>query len=151
MTRGIIEEDEGYPLLVCTFWDGQLGECVQFITCPNNIHGWQRGYTSMTRADAVKFLMLTLKRLLTQVNSDRQSPPWWQTATLEDWAVIQKTMIELTQEFKDSRFSSQPESKRNMSLKEVMEQLIFDVLTRDVGEVIRSDSYVDRFLRGEKT
>lgn len=81
MTRQIIDDDEGYPLVVNTYAGGELGECVQVtilrqgVSC-NSDYG--HTYATMTRRNALKFFELALKRLKKQIERDKIDPPWWQ-------------------------------------------------------------------------
>jgi len=85
MTRRIIDEDEGYPIAVNTFWGGEDGECVQLTVRHLGVMEgkWARGeydsgITTMTRKQAIQFFSKALKRLKTQAKRDRRKPPWWQ-------------------------------------------------------------------------
>ena len=80
MSRQIIEQDEaekeGAYLVVNTFWGGSVRkECVQ-LTAIGELN--DKGFSTMTRTDALSFFKTIVKRLEEQLMSDHENPPWWQ-------------------------------------------------------------------------
>lgn len=74
MSRTIIGQDEGYPLMVNTHWGGKE-ECSQLTFVAE---GWENGYLVMTREQALEFFKEAAKRLEKQIEEDKTDPPWWQ-------------------------------------------------------------------------
>lgn len=70
MSRQIIDEEDGFGILVNTFWRGNR-EGVQITPMSD-------GYTQMNRDEAVKFFRTAARRLNNQIKKDEEKPPWWQ-------------------------------------------------------------------------
>jgi hypothetical protein len=72
MSRPILEQGEGYPFSVNTFWMGDReGVQVTFLS--------DKGYVHLERDRAIEVFKKIVMRLEEQEKSDKKDPPWWST------------------------------------------------------------------------